>query len=85
MIGFPNLMSLKLDKNPLKSIDNLSNKNLKWLDLSNCLLNFLQPNTFINTPELEQLRMSNNPTLVYSSRYFNKLINQLIIEGRKGW
>lgn len=69
LVGFPELISLSLDGNPLTSIRAIKSPKLKWLDLSNCRLNFLYPNTFEGVPMLEQLRMANNPTLVYSSRY----------------
>lgn len=70
LIGFPELISLNLDGNPLTSIQHIKSAKLKWLDLSNCMLNLLHPNTFDNVPELEQLRMANNPLLVFSTRYF---------------
>lgn len=66
--GLPELVTLSLEGNPLKSIQRLTSEKLRWLDLSDCCLNYLQPDTFEGTPDLEQLKLSNNPTLVYSSR-----------------
>lgn len=66
--GLPALTNLNLAGNPLKSIQMPVSKTLRWLDMSDCVLNYLHPDTFSRLPELEDLRLVNNPTLVYSTR-----------------
>lgn len=66
--GLPALTTLNLAGNPLKIIDMPVSKTLRWLDMSDCVLNYLYPDTLSKLPELEELRLVNNPTLVYSTR-----------------
>jgi len=66
--GLPALISLNLAGNPLKNIQIPVSETLRWLDMSDCILNYLYPDTFSRIPELEELRLVNNPTLVYSTR-----------------
>lgn len=66
--GLPTLTTLSLVGNPLKNIQTPVSKTLRWLDMSDCVLNYLYPDTFSGFPELEELRLANNPTLVYSTR-----------------
>ena len=68
MDDLPELTMLTLMGNPLKDINKTWSPNLQWLDMSDCLLNYLRPDTFNGFPALEELRLSNNPTLVYSTR-----------------
>lgn len=68
LIGLSALTNLNLAGNPLKSIQTPVSKTLRWLDMSDCVLNYLYPDTFSGLPELEDLRLVNNPTLVYSTR-----------------
>ncbi|KYQ55611.1 hypothetical protein ALC60_05533 [Trachymyrmex zeteki] len=67
--GLSALNTLSLAGNPLKSIQAPVSETLRWLDMSDCALNYLNPDTFIGFPELEDLRLVNNPTLAYSTRY----------------
>lgn len=66
--GLSALTTLTLAGNPLKNIQTPISKTLRWLDMSDCVLNYLYPDTFSGFPELEELRLVNNPTLVYSTR-----------------
>jgi len=66
--GLSALNTLSLAGNPLKSIQIPVSETLRWLDMSDCALNYLNPDTFVGFPELEELRLVNNPTLVYSTR-----------------
>lgn len=61
-------MTLNLAGNPLKIIQTPASETLRWLDMSDCVLNYLYPDTLSRLPELEELRLVNNPTLVYSTR-----------------
>lgn len=66
--GLPALTTLNLAGNPLKIIERPVSRTLRWLDMSDCVLNYLYPDTLSELPELEELRLVNNPTLVYSTR-----------------
>lgn len=66
--GMPELISLNIENNPITTVQRIKSNKLKWLDMSNCRLNILSSNTFEDLPELEQLRLANNPNLVYSTR-----------------
>jgi len=66
--GLSALTTLSLAGNPLKNIQTPVSKTLRWLDMSDCVLNYLSPDTFNRLPELEELRLVNNPTLTYSTR-----------------
>jgi len=66
--GLPALTTLNLAGNPLENIQTPASKTLRWLDMSDCFLNYLYPDTFNGFPALEELRLANNPKLVYSSR-----------------
>lgn len=66
--GLPDLINLSLRGNPLETIRKPFSKKLRWLDMSHCLLNYLNPDTFAGFSVLEELRLNNNPTLVYSTR-----------------
>lgn len=65
----PSLTTLSLAENPVKSVQRPVSDKLRWLDLSNCQINYLNPDAFQGLPNLEELRLANNPTLVYSTRY----------------
>ncbi|XP_011882246.1 PREDICTED: toll-like receptor 9 isoform X2 [Vollenhovia emeryi] len=67
--GLSALITLNLAGNPLKNIQTPVSKTLRSLDMSDCVLNYLYPDTFSGFPELEELRLVNNPTLVYSTRH----------------
>ncbi|XP_015609166.1 insulin-like growth factor-binding protein complex acid labile subunit isoform X2 [Cephus cinctus] len=67
--GLPALNLLSLSGNPLRVVLRPTSDSLRWLDLSNCLINYLNPDTFERLTSLEELRLANNPTLVYSTRY----------------
>lgn len=66
--GLPRLTTLILVGNPLTTIHDTWSPKLKRLDVSDCQLNYLGPDTFYGFPELDELLLSNNPTLVYSTR-----------------
>lgn len=66
--GLSALTTLNLAGNPLKSIEKPVSETLRWLDMSDCMLNYLNPDIFYGLPELEELRLANNPTLVYCTR-----------------
>lgn len=68
----PELTTLSLMGNPLKVVQKPVSETLRWLDISNCQLNYLNPDSFESLPNLEDLRMSNNPMLVFSTRYVEK-------------
>ncbi|OAD56267.1 hypothetical protein WN48_03585 [Eufriesea mexicana] len=74
--GLPSLTMLSLIGNPLKFIQKTWSPKLQWLDMSDCLLNYLRPDTFNGFPALEELRMSNNPTLVYSMRQAIEILSR---------
>lgn len=57
-----------MEDNPLITVKNIKSNKLKWLDMSNCRLSILESNTFEDAPLLEQLRLANNPYLIYSTR-----------------
>ncbi|XP_014481904.1 PREDICTED: insulin-like growth factor-binding protein complex acid labile subunit [Dinoponera quadriceps] len=67
--GLSNLTSLNLAGNPLESVRKPVSAKLRSLDMSDCNLNILEPDTFTRLPGLEELRLVNNPKLVYCTRY----------------
>lgn len=66
--GLPKLVHLSLAGNPLDSVKNAVSATLKSLDMSDCKLNILDPDVFLGLAELEELRLVNNPKLVYCTR-----------------
>lgn len=66
--GLPALTHLNLMGNPLVNIRKPISSSLRSLDVSDCKLNILDSDAFLGFPELEELRLVNNPKLVYSTR-----------------
>lgn len=66
--GLSALTNLNLAGNPLGYIRKPVSATLRSLDMSDCNLNMLDPDTFVGLSELEELRMVNNPALVYCTR-----------------
>ncbi|XP_032662688.1 insulin-like growth factor-binding protein complex acid labile subunit isoform X2 [Odontomachus brunneus] len=67
--GLSALTNLNLAGNPLGYIRKPISATLRSLDMSDCNLNILDPDTFVGLSELEELRLVNNPALVYCTRY----------------
>lgn len=78
--GLPRLTTLILVGNPLTTIHDTWSPKLKRLDVSDCQLNYLGPDTFYGFPELDELLLSNNPTLVYSTRQGSLVENVSMIK-----
>lgn len=67
--GLSSLMYLNLAWNPLWSIRKASSNHLQWLDVSNCNLNRITDDVFLGFPNLEELKITNNPKLTSNGRY----------------
>lgn len=66
--GMPLLTILILAGNPLTLVQKPVGEMLRWLDLSDCQINYLTPDSLEYLPNLEELCLANNPRLVFSTR-----------------
>ncbi|XP_008556456.1 leucine-rich repeat-containing G-protein coupled receptor 5 isoform X1 [Microplitis demolitor] len=59
--SLPNLKHLTLKKNPLTGIQDLENPSVRYLDVSECSISYLNNNSLIGFPNLMSLKLDKNP------------------------